>query len=534
MKSPAESRAERGVAVPLVAISLVALVVAASFTVDLGRWMNRSRDLQLVADIAALDAARQLDGRSASAQQPTIEAAASASARRNGFDHGDGGDLTVRLGYVDDNGEFVEASGSEVPTAVEVTAGDSVPFLLQQGAKSTSRRAVATSTAIAGIELGSGLVGDDGTCSGASPVNAGSLNSTLGALLGVPLSLDAVSYQGLACTRLTLGDLALAAGVGDVAGLLDLDLSLAELLTVAANAARADDGSPHAAVAASALDSLAALAAGLALPNVSMGDIIAVDGGSPNDFTNVTLGLGHLVQGALYVARDGHVLSVPGLSVAVPGLLGLSVSLGVVEPPQIVIGPTGSTVRTAQVRLRVDATVAEIPLVGTVRLPLIVEAAAAETTLMSVACGGGVPTDVGVHVSTAGARVMIGQMSDAQLGGDADVPPSPAPIVSLLGIPVLSGATTVSVAGIDEMVHFSTDEIGVRRRVHGDLSLDASGSLALAGIPLDAIVFGVLEPALDLVLGTVVTPLLDALGVHLSYADVTVFDPVCPQPRLIA
>src|SRR5690606_29068127 len=148
--------------------------------------------------------------------QSTIDAAAAASARRNHFDPERDGSLTVRLGHVDAAGTFTVAPGADVPTAIEVTAHDVVPFLLQQGSKSTARAAIATSSASAGIELGSGLVGDDGTCSGAASPDAAGLDGTLGALLGVPLSLDAVSYQGIACTRLTLDQLAIAAGVADV------------------------------------------------------------------------------------------------------------------------------------------------------------------------------------------------------------------------------------------------------------------------------------------------------------------------------
>ena len=63
-------RDERGVMLPIVAISMVALIGATSLTIDVGRLANRQRDLQAVADVVALDAAGALVG----ADLPTLVA----------------------------------------------------------------------------------------------------------------------------------------------------------------------------------------------------------------------------------------------------------------------------------------------------------------------------------------------------------------------------------------------------------------------------------------------------------------------------
>lgn len=532
---------ERGVAVPTVALSLVVLIVAASFTIDLGRVMNRGRDMQLVADIAALDASRLLDGRAANEQQPVLESAVARSAERNRFGDTESRTFTVRLGSVDSDGRFdpVANPSTDVPTAVQVTASDDVPFILGPGGRTATRTATATSTATARIEVGSGLLGDQGSCNGSGLTPASTLNGALGSLLGASLSVDAISYQGLACTHTTLGDLTTAVGFGtDVDSLLAMELTVDELLNVMIDAVEAQRGSSQASGALVALEALVGPAANAAgLGRVSLGDLVAVTGNSgdtPSRYADVPISLGALVQGAIYLGRDGAVVSVPGMNVAVPGLLSLTVDLGIVEPPQVRIGPLGSTVSTAQVRLRIAADVVQIPGVGTVHLPLLIEAGAAEATLLGVQCLAGSPTGADMRVDTASARMMVGTMPNGALVSAADAAPTAAPLVSLLGIPVVLGATTVSLAGTSERVHVDAGEFGSRLRVHGATSSSTAGSLLVAGLPVTSLVLGVLAPVIESLLADLVTPLLDGLGVQLAYADVAVHDPTCPTPRLVS
>lgn len=58
--TPARGRDERGAALPLAALAMSALVLFTSFAIDLGRQRLRARDVQAVADVAALDLAREL------------------------------------------------------------------------------------------------------------------------------------------------------------------------------------------------------------------------------------------------------------------------------------------------------------------------------------------------------------------------------------------------------------------------------------------------------------------------------------------
>src|SRR6266852_1134771 len=76
----------RGAAAVFVAISLVASIAALALTLDLGRLYFTHRDLQLMADMAALDAARSAGGCLGSIDDAQGAAAgeAAASVQRNG------------------------------------------------------------------------------------------------------------------------------------------------------------------------------------------------------------------------------------------------------------------------------------------------------------------------------------------------------------------------------------------------------------------------------------------------------------------
>src|SRR5690606_29438243 len=96
------------------------------------------------------------------------------------------------------------------------------------------------------------------------------------------------------------------------------------------------------------------------------------------------------------------------LGATVPGLLSVSVDLGIGEPPQkspwFTIGAGGEVVRTAQTRLRVVAEIgnhnALAGLLGArIRIPLYLELAYAEARLKSVACPTGRPESVEVKVA---------------------------------------------------------------------------------------------------------------------------------------
>src|SRR4029079_17861614 len=78
-------RDERGAVIPFLALCISMIILVGAFTVDLGRAMLLRRDLQRVADIAALDSSKFLTAASATSQLTSVRNAAVRSATRNGW-----------------------------------------------------------------------------------------------------------------------------------------------------------------------------------------------------------------------------------------------------------------------------------------------------------------------------------------------------------------------------------------------------------------------------------------------------------------
>lgn len=122
-------RRDRGAVIPLVALALTTLMIGTAFSVDLGRLRAARRDLQADADFLALDAASVLNGLTADEAMPLVVAEANASALRNQYDFEPVTSANIVLGTWDLNTFTPVNSGSDVPTAVEVTLTDAVDML---------------------------------------------------------------------------------------------------------------------------------------------------------------------------------------------------------------------------------------------------------------------------------------------------------------------------------------------------------------------------------------------------------------------
>ncbi|HSU23883.1 MAG TPA: TadG family pilus assembly protein [Variovorax sp.] len=201
------------------------------------------------------------------------------------------------------------------------------------------------------------------------------LNAVLGGMLGGSLALDAVAYNGLATGRLKLlgylDQLALSMGVaaGDYDRVLDTAVPVGTLLQGAVTALTRQGDTAQATVTALDAFRLAANAPA-AQPLVKLGSLIKVQSGTPAAALMVDLQVLQLAEALVQLAngRNGLVASVP---LGVPGLLNLTASARVIEPPQLsAIGdpalakrdPTGANaiaVRTAQVRTLITV---ELPL----------------------------------------------------------------------------------------------------------------------------------------------------------------------------
>lgn len=524
-------RGDRGAVLPLMAVAIGVLILAAALAVDIGRETDTNRNLQSIADLASIDAVRSMTGDTAANQQAVVEAVALLSAARNS--HGGVDDvLTVELGFVDDTGTFTPAAPTEVPNAVRVTADRPIDFIFANGGQDLSRRAVATRSAMAALTIGSFAASLDAA---SVPL----LNDVLGSQLGGPVTLDLISYRGLADADITLDELAVAAGLGSVDDLLVADVTAAEFLTILATALtnRGD------------VDALAALgpvtllqAAATAPATVRLGDLLGVDLANTAAAAIVDLTVSDLVQVVATAVNGNHLLNldaVASLSDLIPGVVSASVKATVIEGKQLLIGPPGTTASTSQIRLYIDLVLLDV-LGAPVHLPLSIDVARATAQLLAVDCTGGT-TAVVTDVDPSLATIRIGELTDAEL--EAGLPPGPATILDVLLLASVDASANIMVDSSSEVItHHPIFDQNNTIRVGGTAS---SGSLVVDDLSLTVNLLGILDLGLDLdaLLRPLIESVLDglfpiverlatSLGLTIGGADVTAFAGGCSAPNL--
>ena len=114
--------------------------------------------MQAIADVVALDMARQIDGRTVSAIEGDAKwlQGRDDSVERNADTIGEEPVVTPVLGTLNSvTGVFTEMTGTQIPNAVRVTAVSSVNFVLRDGDRAVSRSAIAQSVKSACFALGS-------------------------------------------------------------------------------------------------------------------------------------------------------------------------------------------------------------------------------------------------------------------------------------------------------------------------------------------------------------------------------------------
>ena len=552
-------RKDEGGAVALVVgLSMTVLMAIASFALDLGLQRVGVRDMQALADVVALDLARQIDGRSVSNVEgdPHWLAGRDDSVARNADTIGDPPTVTPVLGTVNDlTGVFTAKTGTDIPNAVQVTAVSSVDYVLRSGEGAVTRSAVATARASVCFALGSY----------AARVNAGS-SSLLGPILGAidsDLNLSLVSYQGLAGLSVDLGDIAAELGIGTVSELASTSVSASNFYIAVANVLQ-DDG--HAAQAA-LLQSLALKITNL--PNLTIGNMLGLttagEGALDTQFNVLDL-----LTGAAMVANGTNAVAVPSLGISIPGVTNLSGALTVIEAMKPVC-PTknstgaGSKATSTQVNLSLGGTLAALPnvlgLVSTsTGLSVSASIAKAEGTLRDITCGNAVtesdPEGITVDVKTGLTSVSLGV--PIQLVGN----------ISVLGLGTvrvtlgLQVGASVSPADNTESVSYMVPPMQygqAKETVNGGVglpnatvtvqSLDAR--LIVLGVPLTAVTLpaatltnilnGVTSTIINPIINPLITnlnnlllgPVADTLGLKLGGADLYMYSrPSCTSPAL--
>lgn len=299
---------DRGAVAVFLAVTVALIVGIGTLAVDLGMQRVVRRDMQALADVAALDLARELDGRTISELAPELDRSDPSSALSSvlaGNDTTLGSDPVVTVTWgAWQGGTFVP--DVDPPSAVRVVAAADTDFAFAVGRGGASRTAYGVSATTACHRLGSFAVvlEDEGSA----------VLSSLNDLLGLDLSL--VAYDGLASAPVRLADIAADPRIGTPQQLLGAAVSVSDLVEVTAAVLRRQD--PQAfSVAITALDAVAGVAGGLG--TTRLGDALSI---APTDSAALEADLSVLdvVSGALLAATGRSALSIPNLQAGVAGI----------------------------------------------------------------------------------------------------------------------------------------------------------------------------------------------------------------------
>ncbi|WP_421954848.1 TadG family pilus assembly protein [Polaromonas sp.] len=354
---------------------MVALIVLMGL--DIGNLFWQKRELQKIADMAALAGVQ-----GTSAGCTTVQSYAQSNAQLNGlrssglnadtFLPADCGNWNPKLPPITEPGIncnpacYFDKTRNPV-NAVRVTVSRTVPYFFVFNWGSDGRLVKATATAAgtssrAALNVRSTLVTVDSSKSTL-------LNAVFGGLLGGSLNLGAVGWQGLVNTNLNLlsylDKLAVNLGVaaGDYNTLLDTNASAGALLQAAIDVLQRDGGT----AAVDAITALIALQTAVpsSAPLVKLKDILQIQSGTPAAGLDLDLQAFQLAQGLVQLANKQNSVAATVSLVNIPSIGSVNVQVKVTEPAQISAigdpalaaadtpafdGPNKIYVRTAQIR----------------------------------------------------------------------------------------------------------------------------------------------------------------------------------------
>lgn len=369
-----KGRREGGAAALLFAVALPILIAIVAMVVDLGYGYYSRQRLQAALDLAAISAARELDG--STGQRSAAIAAANRSLQQNGFSAQDveAYDFgSYSRGRPLGNRFKVLATGNSI-NAVRLEAADTSPrffsAIIGTDPIDISVRSTAMTTGrYATVKIASGL----------ASLNNGLLNRILGALLGGNVNLSVLDYKGLVGANVELLGfldqyaIRVGAQVGSYDELLRADASVLGVLGVVAdiakNAANGDSKAIRLGVGlGDAFPGISKLPlVVLSDVDVKLGDLLGVGLGNNDSGLSVPVNVFDLITASILAASTKtNATGQHAVMVNLGTFLGASVDVSIVEPAQ---PPTGYRViteddirtgnnllRTSQIRLllRVD------------------------------------------------------------------------------------------------------------------------------------------------------------------------------------
>jgi uncharacterized membrane protein len=539
-------------------LGVVTLMLALLFTalvVDSGRLWMQQRHLQTIADIASIQGARQL---TCNVTAEDVLPQAQAAAAANGYD----GNLADSPNVVEMVNITTDASGVRQYTsggdeAVRVYATRTVPASLVLGGlfgNTVTLNAEAVSRAdpaIAAFSSGTFAARID-------TENSVLLNALLGELLGSSLSLDVLSYKGIANTHITLNDLLAASGqVGGLESLLDTSMSVADLMSIMATAV-AQSGTADAA-AVSGMNQIASAA--ISNATIKLGDLLDITTPDAEAAGKVGLNALSLITSTALIANGNSAISLP-LAVSVPQIASIDAQVDIIQPPRIAIGPIGNdgdgnlctTLTTAQVEASVNVNT-DLSLAGIgVHLDLALAATVAQGSagLSDIQAGNDSvqvnidanPGIASVNLSNAsgagGARVyatlpLVGYAEIATLSMNVPVqPPTPETLVFDVAMPVaenLPQTQTVDSPLGDSLANALDAPIQVSALSVSNLPLVNAVVDPIISNVLNLLVTPIVKPLVLAIGDAFLEPLFELLGLQLGGMDVTLQGIQIRQPE---
>jgi uncharacterized membrane protein len=470
---------------------------------------------------------------------------------------------------VDGSGNFTPTSAASA-NAVKVAIGSTTRNVFLTGSKGLNVSATAiqgnghtclppnTCVVPDGSPLGTVRVGS--TLASASTTDATLMNKLLNATVGGSYSMDVVGYQGIASGNVSFSRLRTALGLsaGTVSNVLSTSITFRQLLDATVNALNAD-GSPSSVTAATKLATIASQVAANAGVSFTLGSLFNVVGnvGGGTDVAGATINAMDILRGGMALADSSHFASVNltalDLNNLVPGLTGVTVNFGLIQPPQQRSGPPGkaggvyqTTATTSQIRLSVvENLTLNLPigalgaLVPTaVSVPYYLNVGNATASLDNMACpsGASTPTSVGIMASTTAGSTSIGSVSNGALSSTSTSPtPSAATLVNVAGVVTVSttGAVNQTISGNPGTLKTFTPDyatapsqnvagvqtVSLPPLVGANLTVGLLGLGLNAGNIISAVVTGVANAVTPLT-NALVQPLFRSLGLSFAGADV--------------
>ncbi|MDR3382455.1 TadG family pilus assembly protein [Cupriavidus basilensis] len=587
-------RGQRGAIGVLGALLLATVAIGSLVSIDVGHVFYRQRQLQKIADMAALAGAQQLKQAAAAAtvSANVLSATQSAGAQNDyagtatancsaaGSSDADG--MRVCLGVWDpaystgsDTARHFNAGYDTTKlsaNAVQVVVTQTVPILFViPGSASRQLRAEAIANAsppVASFSLGSGLL----------DFNSG--NSLLSGLLGTSVRFSAADWQGLLNANVTLDQLRLKLGAGTIDDLLKTSLSIQQFYALVLGAAGKDAllstalGSPPTQLGLSGVKA-----------NVGVGQLLNLGVLAPaaSSAADVALNVASLLTLGAQVANGTAAVTLP-LSLTVPGIAGVSTQLYVVQPPVMAVGPARqlsgppatwqTTAHTAQVGLRLDVQVNTsldtnqgggitgllLSIINGIKgvvngivnvqlnVPLYVEVAAATASLQSIQCAAAkADCRATLGVTTGLVTACLANPTGTGCANSATL--ADVALLGLLGTPVrVTVQATASPRSVPvnsstvTLAPGDTKRVGTQQVLGGVIQQVVAGivptatvtvlGIDLLKIPVDLTVL--LQPLVTaLNVDAVLNTLLGALGIQLGYADIWMQGIDCNNAELV-